>query len=64
MDVEEKVREWLGAGSLAVVIVNPRKRSVSVYRAMHDIRLLTVSDVLDLSSVVPGFRITVSELFE
>lgn len=64
VDVEEKVREWLGAGSLAVVIVNPRERSVSLCRAKDDIRLLTVSDVLDLSTVVPGFRISVSELFD
>ena len=64
VDVEEKVLEWLGAGSKAVIVVNPRKRAVSIYRAKDDIRLLTEADVLELSFVVPGFRVAVRELFE
>jgi Uma2 family endonuclease len=64
VEIEEKVLEWLGAGTHAVVVVNPRKRAVSVYRAKDNIRLLTESETLDLSFVVPGFSIAVQALFE
>jgi Uma2 family endonuclease len=63
VEVEEKVFEWLGAGTQAVLVVSPRKRSVSIYRAKDSVRRLTEADTLDLSFVVPGFIIKVEELF-
>ena len=63
VEVEEKVLEWLGAGTQAVLVINPRKRSVSIYRANKDIRRLNEGDTLDLSFVVPGFTVGVKELF-
>jgi Uma2 family endonuclease len=64
VEVEEKVLEWLGAGSEAVLVINPRKRSVSIYRTKDNIQRLNEADTLDLSFVVPGFSISVKELFE
>ena len=62
-EVEEKVEQWLAAGTREVWIVNPRKRSVSVYRSMTDVTRLSESDELDGGEVVPGFRCKVSEIF-
>ncbi len=63
-DVEEKVFEWLDAGSIAVVVVDPRRRRVTVSRSKQDIRVQGADDVLDLSFVVAGFSIPVADLFE
>jgi len=63
-EVEEKVFEWLGAGALMVVVVNPRKRSVTVYRSLVDIRVLTESDRLDGGDVVPGWTMPVKDIFD
>ena len=61
--MEEKVEQWLNAGTRAVWIVNPRKRSVTVYHSTSDVKRLSESDELDGGDVVPGFRCKVSEIF-
>jgi Uma2 family endonuclease len=63
VDVEEKVFDWLEAGTRMVLTINPRKRSVTVYRSLADITVLTEKDVLDGGEVVPGFRLAVREVF-
>jgi Uma2 family endonuclease len=63
-EVEEKVFEWLGAGTRMVVVVNPRKRAVTVYRSLTDIKVLTEDDTLDGADVVPGWTMSVKEIFE
>ena len=63
VEVEEKVSEWLAAGTRAVVVVNPRRRAVSLHRENGAVQRLGVSETLDLSFVVPGFRVGVAELF-
>jgi Uma2 family endonuclease len=53
-EVEEKVLEWLDAGVRLVVVVNPRRRVVTVYRSRTDIVVLTEEEVIDGGEVVPG----------
>ena len=62
-EVEEKVLEWLEAGALMVVVVNPRKRVVTVYRSLTDIIVLTEDDTLDGGNVVPGWTMAVGDIF-
>jgi Uma2 family endonuclease len=61
--VEEKVNDWLDAGTRMVVVVKPRPRIVTVYRSHTDIARLAESDSLSGDEVVPGFTCRVSELF-
>jgi len=63
-EIEEKVLDWLRAGTRMVIIVNPRKRTVTVYRSHSEISLLTEQNVLDGGDVVPGWAIPVHELFK
>ncbi len=63
-EVDEKVADWLDAGTLAVVVVNPRRRTVNVHRSPTDVTALSESDTLDVSDVVPGWRMPVKEIFE
>jgi len=62
-DVQEKVFDWLEAGTRMVILVMPRKRVVTVYRSMTDMIMLTEHDTLDGEDVVPGWKIPVRELF-
>ncbi|GAB4202056.1 MAG: Uma2 family endonuclease [Roseiflexaceae bacterium] len=62
-EIEEKVIDWLNAGTRLVMIINPRKYTVTVYRSRSDIALLTENDTLDAGDVVPGWSIAVRELF-
>lgn len=62
-EVDEKVTDWLDAGTSMVVIVNPRRRTVTVYRSQSDITLLRESDTLDGGDVVPGWTLAVAAIF-
>ena len=63
VEVEEKILDWLEAGTKMVLAVNPRRRSVTLYRSQSDITILTRTDVLDGGDVVPGFQLTLQEIF-
>lgn len=62
-EVEEKVSDWLEAGARMVAVVNPRQRTVGVYRSLSDILVLQEGEVLDGGDVVPGCEVAVGELF-
>jgi Uma2 family endonuclease len=62
-EVEEKVFDWLEAGTKMVIVVNPRQRSAIVYKSPTDIVALTEADVLAGGDVVPGFVLAVREIF-
>ena len=62
-DVEEKVADYLDAGTLAVVVVNPRNRTVRIHRPSGDAALLTESDTLAVDDVIPGWRMPVRDIF-
>jgi len=61
--VNEKVAMWLQAGCAAVWVVNPRLKTVMVYRVGGTVETLTADQSLDGAPVLPGFRCHVSEIF-
>ena len=61
--VEDKVAEWIDAGSRLVWVISPKLRTVTVYRSLTEITTLTEKDTLDGNDVVPGFQMRVSEIF-
>lgn len=62
-EVEEKVAEWLAAGTKQVWVVSPKLRTVTVYHSRTNIIALTEKDFLDGGDVLPGFQINVGEVF-
>jgi Uma2 family endonuclease len=62
-EMVEKVAEYFAAGARLVWIVNPKQKTVTVYRSPTDIATLTEKDTLDGGEVVPGFQIPVAEIF-
>ncbi len=63
-EVEEKVFEWLDAGCRMVVVVNSRKKRLSVYRSRADIKILTEEDSLSGEDVVPGWILPLKGIFD
>jgi Uma2 family endonuclease len=62
-EVEEKVMDWLEAGTPMVMIVNPRKRAVTMYRSLTAIVILTENEMVEGQDIVPGWSLKVSALF-
>jgi Uma2 family endonuclease len=62
-EVEEKVTLWLQHGTRMVVVVNPRRRSVTVYRPDRPVLFLSEPDDLSGDDVIPGWSIPVEDLF-
>jgi Uma2 family endonuclease len=62
-ELEERVADFLAAGSRLVWIVDPHRRSVEVHRPGEERRRLGVMDELGANDVLPGFRVPVCELF-
>lgn len=60
--VEDKVIDWLTAGTTMVIVINPRKRSVSIHR-QSGITPLKEGDTLGGGEVVPGWSVSVRDLF-
>ena len=48
-----------------VLVVDPEKHTVTVYRSRDEIRVLTAGagDTVDGADVVPGWKLSVAELF-
>lgn len=62
-EVEEKVFDWLEAGAHLVIVVNPRKRVVTIYGSLTEITVLTENDVLDGGNIIRGWSLPVNEIF-
>ncbi|HWC06290.1 MAG TPA: Uma2 family endonuclease [Gemmatimonadota bacterium] len=58
-----KVEDYLEAGTRLVWVVEPHRRSVTVYRSRNEIRLLGEGDELDGYDTLPGFSLQVSKIF-
>jgi Uma2 family endonuclease len=62
-ETHEKALEWLAGGTRAVVVIDPPKQRVTVYRSKSNIVVLERDDTLELEDVVSGFRLRVASIF-
>jgi Uma2 family endonuclease len=60
----EKIEEYFRAGVRLVWVVYPLRRAVHVYESLDRIRGLRENSELEGDDVLPGFRLSLSELFE
>jgi Uma2 family endonuclease len=63
-EVEARALGWLDAGTLAVLMLDPRRWSATVYRAQGDVRVCDRKQELDLSDAVPDWRVSVADFFD
>ena len=62
-EVVEKALSWLEAGCRMVLVAEPERKAVTVYRSREDIRIVTGDEAVDGADVVPGWRLPVAEIF-
>jgi len=61
-EVESKAREWMASGATAVLVLEPRTRSATVYRP-GGVSAHAANETLDLSDAVPGWRVPLADFF-
>jgi Uma2 family endonuclease len=62
-EVQEKVAQYLAAGTRLVWVVLPKTRTVLVSRSLREVRSLGLGDELNGEDVIPGFTCQVAECF-
>ncbi|HEX4146706.1 MAG TPA: Uma2 family endonuclease [Pirellulales bacterium] len=62
-DVDTKVDGWLSHGCQLVWVVNPRRRTVAVYRSVRDTRVMGEADTLEAPDLLPGWQLAVAAIF-
>jgi Uma2 family endonuclease len=62
-EVLAKVRDWLEAGTSAVWIVDPIKRTVTTHRSDQPSGTLTENEVVHDDAVIRGFKLALAEVF-
>ena len=63
-EVDEKVAEYLAADTRLVVVIDPRRRTIIKHSARGEVTRLGEGDTLTLDDVIPGFELSVDEIFE
>ena len=61
--IQQKLAEYFTIGVQLIWVVDPRLEQVHVYRSLTDIERLTNEDMLTGGEVLPGFELSVAELF-
>lgn len=64
LDVHDTIAEWLENGARVVFVVNPRRQTVAVHRHGQREVTLGLDDTLTAEDVVPGWSLTLRDLFE
>jgi Uma2 family endonuclease len=62
-EINSKVQDWLDAGTVVVLVVDPQLQTVAVYRRSRDVQILTRIDILSISDLLPEFTFPVKDIF-
>jgi Uma2 family endonuclease len=62
--IQEKVNDFLAAGTRQVWVVYPRTRTVMVHYSLSDAHVFMRDEAIDGGDMLPGFSCKVSEFFE
>jgi Uma2 family endonuclease len=61
--IRRKVNQFLQAGTRLIWVVYPDERFIDVYRPGSDIRTVNLDDTIDGGDVLPGFTVSMREIF-
>jgi Uma2 family endonuclease len=62
-EVAAKIQDWLQAGCVMVWVVEPKDGTVTIHRRGNKDTILTTSDAITGSDVLPGFSMPVAKVF-
>ena len=63
-EIEEKIADYLEAGTKAVIVVYPRRRTVAIHRPNGNVLTLSAGDALEVPDIIPGWSMPVSQIFD
>jgi Uma2 family endonuclease len=63
-EVTQKLREYFAIGVRLVWVADPAVSIIYAYRSMTDVREFTEQDQLPGDDILPGFAVSVAQLFE
>jgi Uma2 family endonuclease len=63
-EVSSKAEEYLASGAKLVWVIDPRSKTITVYRPGQDPSELRIGDVLTAEGAISGFQALVAELFD
>lgn len=61
--LRQKIQDFLELGTLVGVLVDPRIRTMEVYRPMREKIVLRDGDVLEVEELLPGWKLPVAEVW-
>ena len=61
--MDNKVQDWLTAGTGMVIVVNADNKSVMVHHSLTQVERFVIGDTLDGGDVVPGWSMPVADVF-
>jgi Uma2 family endonuclease len=62
-EIDEKIDTYLSAGVALVWVINPRRRTVEIFRTNAEPELVNAQQELTAEPHLPGFRIAAAKLF-
>ncbi len=62
-EIYDKVVEYFRYGTRLVWVVYPKSKTIHVYTSAIQVSILTLDDTLDGGDVLPGFNVSVREVF-
>jgi Uma2 family endonuclease len=63
-EVQEKVLQYLEAGTRTIWVVQPRTRTIEVWKPGADVRVIREEETLEGGDLLPGWRVEVKSLFD
>lgn len=63
-EVLQKAGQWLSTGTQVVWVVDPEQQTVTIHHVREPLRVLSRHDTLSCPSLLPGFELPLSEVFE
>lgn len=62
-EIAEKVTEWIAAGCASVWVVDPKLKTITIYRSLSEVRVLAAGETLVDDCILPGFSCVVDQIF-
>jgi len=62
-DLERKIRQYFASGARAVWVLYPDSEALHVFNSPNSVRILTVTDTLEMPDLLPGYSVPVKSLF-
>lgn len=62
--VANKALDWLRAGTQVVIVIDPNKKTATIYRDLDDIVILTEDQTIEGNPLLPGWSLSLQDLFK